>query len=119
MSRLNRAAQFSPFAALTGYEDLIGEAARYTDEWTEPDDSEKEEIARRLNVLLQTKDPAEVTVTYFVPDEKKHGGAYHTVTGRIRKYSDTEKQLLLDSGVTIPLETVTDLRAECFEKQDS
>ena len=118
MARLNRAAQFSPFAALTGYEDLIREAARQTDEWAEPDDSAKEEIGRRLNVLLQSRESEEVTVTYFVPDARKRGGAYRTVTGRIRKYSDTEKRIFFDSGEDIPLETVTDLQAACFEKTD-
>ena len=62
MSRLNRAAQFSPFAALTGYDDLIGEAARQTDEWAEPDESTKEEIGRRLNDLIHAK--KELTAEY-------------------------------------------------------
>lgn len=117
MARLNRAAQFSPFAALTGYEDLIDEAARHTEEWAEPDDSAKEEIARRLNVLLAAA-PAEVTVTWFVPDGKKSGGAYRTVAGKIRRYSETGKRLYLDSGEAIPLETVTDLRSPYFEMTD-
>lgn len=118
MPRLNRAAQFSPFAALTGYEDMIVEAARQTDEWAEPDDSAKEEIGRKLNAVLQSEMQPEVTVTYFVPDEKKRGGAYRTVTGRIRKYDAFERRILLASGEAIPLDTLTDLRAECFEKTE-
>ena len=118
MARLNRAAQFSPFAALTGYEDLIDEAARHTDEWAEPDDSAKEEIGRRLKVLLSAPVPPEVTVTWFVPDGKKSGGAYRTVAGKIRRYSETEKRLYLDSGEAIPLETVTDLQSPIFERTE-
>lgn len=112
MARLNRAAQFSPFAALTGYEDLIDEAARETDAWAEPDDSAKEEIDRNLHSVLSAKSPVPVTVTWFVPDGKKSGGAYLTETGTIRKFSGTDRTITLDSGAAIPLEAVTDLRAE-------
>ena len=109
MSRLNRAAQFSPFAALTGYDDLIDEAARQTDEWAEPDESAKEEIGRRLNDLLHAKQPAVAEITYFVHDAKKRGGAYHTVSGTIRKYDEFKREIYLDSGDVIGLDTVTEL----------
>ena len=115
MARLNRAAQFSPFAALTGYEDLIDEAARVTDVWAEPDDSAKEEINRRLNAVLSAKSPVPVTITWFVPDGRKSGGAYLTETGIIRKYSGTDRTITLDSGAAIPLEAVTDLQADGTE----
>ncbi len=118
MARLNRAAQFSPFAALTGYEDLIDEAARETDAWAEPDDSAKEEIGRRLNAVLSAASPVPVTVTWFVPDDRKSGGAYLTETGVIRKYSGTERTIHLDSGATVPLEAVTDLQADGLEQTD-
>ena len=112
MARLNRAAQFSPFAALTGYEDLIDEAARETDAWAEPDDSAKEEIDRNLHSVLSAKSPVPVTVTWFVPDGRKSGGAYLTATGTVRKFSGTDRTITLNSGEAIPLEAVTDLRAE-------
>lgn len=118
MSRLNRAAQFSPFAALTGYEDLIDEVARQTEEWTEPDESVKEELGRRLNDLLHSQQPSAVTITYFVPDAKKQGGSYHTVSGKIKKYDELERKIYFDSGDVIVLDTVTELTGECFDKTE-
>ena len=104
MSLLNRAAQFSPFAALTGYDDLIEEAARETGAWTQPDESVRETLDRRLRSLLAKPQPAEAAFTFFVPDEKKEGGAYRTVTGSIRKYDSTAKTVLLTTGDAIPLQ---------------
>ena len=112
MSRMNRAAQFSPFAALTGYEDLIDEAARYTDERTELDDSVKEALGRRLRELLRTEPPPVVTVVFFVPDGRKSGGAYRTVSGRLLGYDAHARTILLEPGGEIPLDDVTDLSAE-------
>ena len=112
MPMIERAAQFSPFAALTGYEDLIDEAARETDAWAEPDDSAKEEIDRRLSAVLSAKSPVPVTITWFVPDGQKSGGAYLTETGVIRRYSGTERTIYLDSGAAVPLEAVTDLQTD-------
>ena len=116
MSRLNRAAQFSPFAALTGYDDLIEEAARQTDAWAEPDESAKEEIGRTLNGLLHTERPSVAAITYFVPDAKKRGGAYRTVSGVIRRYDAHKREICLDSGEIIGLDTVTELSAKRFEE---
>ena len=104
MSLLNRAAQFSPFAALTGYEDLIEEAARETGVWTPPDESVRETLDRSLRRLLAKPQPAEAAFTFFAPDEKKEGGAYRTVTGSIRKYDSTAKTVLLTTGDAIPLQ---------------
>ena len=83
MSLRDRAAQFAPFAALTGYEAAVGETARLTAERRELDAQEAEELNRRLAALIaRLPERPEVTVEYFVPDDRKAGGAYVSVTGR-------------------------------------
>ena len=87
MSRLNRAAQFSPFAALTGYEDLVDEAARYTGQKRELDEEEKELLNQKLLLLMQQTERAEATFTFFQPDLLKHGGKYKKTTGSTVAFS--------------------------------
>ena len=116
MPRLNRAAQFSPFAALTGYEDMIVEAARQTDEWAEPDDSAKEEIGRKLNAVLQSELQPEVTVTYFVPDDKKAGGRYVTVSGNVRKLDGVKRVMVFADGTRIPIEDIGYIDGSLFQR---
>ena len=107
MSMHDRAAQFAPFAALTGYEAAVGETARLTSERRELDPQEAEELNRRLTELAaRLPDHPEVTVEYFVPDDRKAGGAYVTVTGRVRHISVPEKTLVLEDGAVISLEDV-------------
>ena len=104
MPMLDRAAQFAPFAALTGYEAAVGETARLTAERRELDAQEAEELTRRLASLIAClPERPEVTVEYFVPDERKSGGAYVTVTGRVRHISVAEKTLVMEDGTEIPL----------------
>ena len=117
MTRLNRAAQFSPFAALTGYEDLIGEAARQTGTRVEPDESAKEEIGRRLRVLLQLPAPITARITRFLPDERKQGGVYETVADEIRSYDENGKYLTTAAGTVIFLEDILEINADCFENE--
>ncbi len=103
----DRAAQFAPFAALTGYEAAVGETARLTSERRELDPQEAEELNRRLTDLAaRLKDRPKVTIEYFVPDDRKSGGAYVTVTGRVRHISVPEKTLVLEDGAVISLEDV-------------
>ena len=107
MSMHDRAAQFAPFAALTGYEASVGETARLTSERRELDPQEAEELNRRLTDLAaRLPDHPEMTVEYFVPDDRKAGGAYVTVTGRVRHISVPEKTLVLEDGAVISLEDV-------------
>ena len=100
MSLYNRAAQFSPFAALTGYDDIIREEARETGVWTEPGESRKEEINRRLNGIAEAlagrQKPA-VRVTRFIPDAKKDGGAYAAAEGLVRKIDPIQRKLVLSA----------------------
>jgi len=103
----DRAAQFAPFAALTGYEAAIGETARQTTERRELDAQEAAELNRRLTDLAaRLKDRPEVTIEYFVPDNRKAGGAYVTVAGRVRNISVSERLLVMEDGAAIPMEDV-------------
>ena len=106
MPMIKRAAQFAPFSALTGYEDVIEESARLTDDRIEPDEGVLEELDRRIREAAAAK--AEVTVTYFAPDSKKAGGKYVEATGRIKRIGTG--MIVLDSGDRIPAEDVTDIR---------
>ena len=93
----DRAAQFAPFAALTGYESAVGETARLTSERRELDPQEAEELNRRLTDLAaRLKDRPKVTVEYFVPDKRKSGGAYVTMTGVVRHISIAERVLVME-----------------------
>lgn len=98
-----RAAQFSPFAALTGYGDAVEETARYTDPRTETPEEAQERINRVLNFLsARVSLHPPVLVEYFVPDAKKAGGSYRTVTGTLEKIRVFEQELILSEGVTVP-----------------
>jgi hypothetical protein len=116
MSRLDRAAQFSPFAALTGYEAAVKETARLTDRRIELDEGEKEAIDQRL-MLLQERlpEPTEVTITYFVPDKKKTGGAYVSVSGTVKKIDDYERMVILRDGTNIPIDDILHINGELFD----
>lgn len=98
----DRAAQFSPFAALIGYEDAVKETARLTDERIELDEYSKEELNRKLNEIKDdlTK---QVSITYFVPDERKEGGIYVTASGCIKKFKEQEMMIVMGDGTEIPI----------------
>ena len=110
MPMRERAAQFAPFAALTGYGDAIEETGRPTVEKHELDAQEAEALNRRLNEVI-AKLPAhpEVTVTYFVPDERKAGGAYVSATGRVKHVSTAERIVVMAAGDRIPLDDIVSL----------
>lgn len=115
MSMLDRAAQFSPFAALTGYDDAIHETGRLTDEKVDLSEGEKEVLDRKQQVLMEklAAHPP-LTITYFVPDAKKSGGAYITKSGNLKKIDEFERWMLLTDGTKIPLDDVTDIESELF-----
>ena len=107
MSLYDRAAQFSPFAALTGHEEAIRETARQTEAWVDLDEDRKEELNEKMQEIVEHLNEApEVTLTYFKEDEKKEGGSYVTVTGRIKKWLEYEQQLVLEDGTVVALEKV-------------
>ena len=106
----DRAAQFAPFAALTGYEAAVGETARQTTERRELDAQEAAELNRRLTDLAaRLKDRPEVTIEYFVPDERKAGGAYVSVTGVVRNISVAERLPVMEDGTEIPMDDIASI----------
>ena len=110
MPMLDRAAQFAPFAALTGYEAAVGETARLTSERRELSSQAAEELNRRLAALIShLPDRPEATIEYFVPDDRKVGGAYVTITGRVRHISVPERTLVMEDGTVIPLDDVVSI----------
>ena len=111
-----RAAIFSPFAALSGHGAAIAETARLTDRKMELDEDTKTELDRRQAVLLaHIGEQPEVTVTWFQPDKKKDGGAYITTTGRLKKLDTVQRVLVLLDGTSIPLEDVVSLESGIFQ----
>jgi len=110
MPLLDRAAQFAPFAALTGHEAAIKETARLTEEEIELDENSKELLDFRLQQLREhLSEHPEVTVTYFKPDEKKSGGIYETVTGVVKKVDEYAGELVFSDGKRIVLGTIIEL----------
>ena len=110
MSIQNRAAIFSPFAALSGHAGAIEETARLTEQRIELDEDTKTELDRRQAMLLEhIREQPEITVTWFQSDELKEGGAYLTTTGRLKKIDPIERTLVLLDGPSIQLEDVFNL----------
>lgn len=104
MSLHDRAAQFSPFAALTGYHAAIQETERWTDSKAELAEYELEELNLNLRkVMDHLSEHPEVNVVYFQPDSRKEGGAYLSVKGRVKRIEEYEQCLLLTNGLKIPL----------------
>lgn len=115
MSIHDRAAQFSPFAALSGHAAAIAETARLTGRKLELDEDTKAELDRRQAILLEhISERPEITVTWFRPDERKEGGAYITTTGRLKKLDEAERILILTDDTRIPLEAVVSLESDSF-----
>ena len=110
MPMQNRAAQFAPFAALVGYDALIRETARLTDQKAELDESVKAELNEKLRLLLELlPQQPEVTITYFQPDNRKAGGAYRITSGIVRKFLHSENLLVMMDGSKIPVDAIAAL----------
>ena len=115
----NRAAQFAPFAALVGYDALIRETARLTDQKVELDESVKAELNEKLRLLLELlPQQPEVTITYFQPDIRKAGGAYRTTNGIVRKFLHSENLLVMMDGSKIPVDAIAALNSSFFSALD-
>ena len=122
MSLYDRAAQFAPFAALSGYDDMIGEEARTVDNRIELSEEELEELNRKLSRIDKTVRHVSrpvVTITYFVPDPLKPGGQYQTATEKVRRVDAVNGVIQLDRKVTtagsfmeIPIRDILDIREE-------
>lgn len=110
MSLYARSAQFAPFAALTGYEDAVKETARETNERIEIDEALKLILDSKLQYIIEKiKTKPEVSFTYFVPDLKKDGGKYLTVTGIVKKIDTYNQIIYLADNTQIPISEIIDI----------
>jgi len=127
MSLYDRAAQFSPFAALTGFDGVIAETARLTDRKVELSESEKILLDQKLTLIddvIQDKHHPEITVVYFVPDYLKEGGEYEEYTGQVRKIDPIERTVVFlaangrSAGKTIRVDDITEIHGELVDYMD-
>ena len=117
MSVSARAAQFAPFAALTGYSEAVDETARLTDDMIMLDENAKAMLDGKLQIIAEhIGDHPEVTITYFEPDKKKSGGAYVSVTGQVKEIDEYERIIRLCDGMKIPIEQIYGIVSELFDE---
>lgn len=114
MPSINRAAQFAPFAALTGYDAAIKETGRLTREKVLLDEDAKLRLSARLSTLREDK-AGEVAVTYFAPDKRKSGGEYVTITGTVKRVDEYRQCLSMCAGAEIPFDDILQIDGEQFE----
>ena len=116
MPALDRAAQFLPFAALTGHDAAVRETARLTDSRAELDEIRKEELDVHLQLLReQLVRKPQVSITYFIPDTRKDGGAYFTITGTIRKIEKALHQVIMENGTVIPTNDIYEIESTLLD----
>lgn len=120
MSIRDRAAQFSPFAALTGYDAEIKEATRLTDKRIELDEDVLDKLNERLYILWKVLDDGsvdpEVRITYFEKDLRKDGGRYITLSGRVKKIHEYRNVVIFEDGTEIPVHDIIDIDGDMFNK---
>lgn len=116
MKTIDRAAQFSPFAALTGYDAAVKETARLTDERVELDEYMKNTLSHRLQIIEdQLEEHPEIAITYFQPDVKKNGGAYVTAIGTVKKIDKHKRVVAMTDGIVIPIDEIISIDGQIFE----
>ena len=111
MSNYERAAQFSPFAALTGYDDVIKETARETNSRIEINEEQKTILNKKL-LLIKEKihNKPKIAVTYFIPDVKKDGGKYIEVTENVVKIDEYDRKIILENGEEVQIEEIIEIK---------
>lgn len=115
MPRINRAASFAPFAALTGYDDAVRETARLTSERIELDEWTKEILNNKLRIALdKAGEQPEISITYFLPDKKKSGGAYVTVKAVIRRIDEYERLVIFTDKSSIPIDDIYEIEGDIY-----
>ncbi len=119
MSLYNRAAQFAPFAALTGYEEAIIETARLTAPKVDMMEDNQQLLDRKLALLSRSlREQPTVSITYFQPDKKKTGGQYLTVTGVIKTIRDSERVILMADGKSVSIDTIISIDGDIFSSEE-
>ena len=119
MSLYNRAAQFAPFAALTGYEEAIIETARLTAPKVDMMEDNQQLLDRKLALLSRSlREQPTVSITYFQPDKKKTGGQYLTVTGVIKSIRDSERVILMADGKSVSIDTIISIDGDIFSSEE-
>ena len=113
MSLYDRAAQFSPFAALTGHNAAIIETARLTEKKIRQSEDAISILNEKLHIITENLG-AEVTITYFLPDDRKEGGAYVIHTGAVKKIDRYENSVVMTDGTVIPVEDISEIEGEMF-----
>ncbi len=111
MSMHDRAAQFSPFAALTGYDDAVEETSRLTDVQSELSEDARNKLDEQLRLIAdRIAEQPEIEITYFLPDELKEGGKYVVTNGRVRRIDEYARELVFIDGTRIELESVAEIK---------
>ena len=119
MPLLNRAAQFSPFAALTGHDAAIQETQRLTDSFIEIGGSREIKLNEQLLLIRHNLDKRpQLKITYFQPDERKSGGSYITVCGRIKKIDEYNRQIIFVDGTVLPIDHIFSIQGDLFSGMD-
>ena len=112
---MDRAARFAPFAAITGYEEMVLEEARVTEERIDLDEGTLSLLNEKLNMIQEFLDEEpEVTITYFEPDKRKVGGAYVTVIGTVKQIDEYEHLVIMTDGKKINIDDIYNLQSELF-----
>ncbi len=116
MPLINRAAQFAPFSALTGYDDNIAEAARLTTPEHILSQEESDELSRRLTFAVEHMTERNVLeFTYFIPDKTKSGGKYISIVGIIKKYEEFTKVITLENGNILHIENIVSIKGKTID----
>lgn len=116
ITAIDRAAQFSPFAALTGHSDAIKETARLTDQRIELDEDMLCYLSDRLQILIdRMNEHPEIAITYFQPDAKKNGGTYIAAAGMIKKIDEFERVIVMSNGTEVPINDIVSIEGQIFE----
>ncbi len=116
MAAIDRAAQFSPFAALTGYDAAIKETARLTDERVELDESMKDALSNKLKIIAdRLNEHPEIAITYFQPDGKKNGGTYVTAVSAAKKIDKYDRAVVMADDSVIPIDDIISIDGQIFQ----
>lgn len=117
MTLEQRSAQFAPFAALTGYEGQIKETARLTDKKLELDEETKSILDTKIQIIKEKLDKRpQIGITYFIPDNKKEGGKYITITNSIQKIDEYNNIILMSNNIKIKIDEIIDIQGDIFNE---